>query len=117
MKSAHPKTLFVVAAALTLGVSTLWAASSQEISNARKALRSVPALEVPAKAAQMVSQAKADECEATAATVVAAALDVRPAAAVAVVGAIARQVPDAAASAATTAAEPPEDPPGTRLRS
>ena len=104
MKSAHPKFSFVVVTVLALGVSTLWAATSPQLASARKALRGVSAVEMPAKAAQLVSQAKAEECDCTAASVVAAALDVRPASALAVVGAIARQVPEAAAPAAVKAA-------------
>jgi hypothetical protein len=67
-------------------------------------LAAVPAAELPAKAANLVQQAKARERQTVTLNVVKAAVAVNPAAAPAVVGAIARAVPDMASVAAGTAA-------------
>jgi hypothetical protein len=67
-------------------------------------LTAVPAGELPAKAADLVVQAKARDRKATTINVVKAALSINPAAAPAIVGAIARAVPGMAAVAAGTAA-------------
>ena len=67
-------------------------------------LTAVPAAELPAKAADLVSQAKPRDRQTTTIEVVKAAVGINPAAAPAVVGAIARAVPDMAAIAAGTAA-------------
>lgn len=104
MKSAYPRLPIVIAAVLAIGANSLCAATSPQVASARKTLRAESAIEMPAKAAQMVSQAKAEDRDITTASVVAAALDVRPASAVAVVGAIGRQSPEAAAPAAVKAA-------------
>jgi hypothetical protein len=69
-----------------------------------KVLTAVPAAELPAKAADLVSQAKARDRQATTVNVVKAALGINPAAAPAIVGAIARAVPELASVAAGTAA-------------
>jgi hypothetical protein len=72
-------------------------------------LSSVPAAELPAKAAQLVTDAKASDRKTTTIDVVKAALAINPAAAPAIVGAIARAVPDMAAlAAATSAADQPK---------
>jgi hypothetical protein len=104
MKSAHPKRLIVAVSILAVGASVLCAATSPEVATIRKTLKAESAIEMPAKAAQIVNQAKAADRDATTASVVAAALDVHPASAVAVVGAIARQTPEAASAAAAKAA-------------
>ncbi len=67
-------------------------------------LSSVPAAELPARAAQLVKESKARAREATTINVVKAALGINPAAAPALVGAIARAVPEMAPVAARTAA-------------
>jgi hypothetical protein len=67
-------------------------------------LTAVPAAELPAKAADLVSQAKPRERKATTANVVKGALEINPAAAPAIVGAITRAVPEMAAVAAGAAA-------------
>ena len=64
----------------------------------------VPAAELPAKAADLVLQAKPRHQQATTADVVKAALGINPAAATAIVGAIARAVPEMASVAAGVAA-------------
>lgn len=77
---------------------------ASSVSALKKELSAVAVPEMPAKAAQLVAQAKADALEATAEAVVTAAVNVRPAATVAVVSAIARENPAAAAVAAARAA-------------
>lgn len=69
-----------------------------------KALTAVPAAELPAKAAELVSQAKSRSRQATTVSVVKSALGINPAAAPAIVGAIARAVPEMASVAAGVAA-------------
>jgi hypothetical protein len=69
-----------------------------------KVLTAVPAAELPAKAADLVSQAKLRDRQTTTVSVVKAALGINPAAAPAIVGAIARAVPEMASVAAGTAA-------------
>ncbi|MCU0786217.1 MAG: hypothetical protein MUF81_19655 [Verrucomicrobia bacterium] len=70
----------------------------------KELLITVPAAELPAKAAQLVVEARTREREARTISVVKAAVDINPAAAPAIVSAIARRVPDMAAVAAGTAA-------------
>ena len=67
-------------------------------------LAAVPAAELPAKAADLVLQAKPRHRQATTVNVVKAAVGINPAAAPAVVGAIARAVPGMASVAAGAAA-------------
>ena len=71
-------------------------------------LAAVPAAELPAQAADLVLQAKPRHRQATTVNVVKAALGVNPAAAPAIVGAIARAVPEMAsvAAGAATAEQP-----------
>jgi hypothetical protein len=69
-----------------------------------KVLTAVPAAELPAKAADLVSQAKTRDRQSTTVNVVKAAVGINPAAAPAIVGAIARAVPEMASVAAGTAA-------------
>jgi hypothetical protein len=64
----------------------------------------VPAAELPAKSADLVLQAKARARQTVTVNVVKAAVGINPAAAPAIVGAIARAVPDMASVAAGTAA-------------
>jgi len=88
-----------------LGVADLWAGDSAKSDLTREVLRGVPAAELPAKAAGLIQHAKAADQGTLTVKVVKAALDLNPAAAPAVVGAIARAVPDMAAIAAGSAAE------------
>lgn len=67
-------------------------------------LAAAPAAELPAKAADLVAQAKARDRQATTINVVKSAVGLNPAAAPAIVGAIARAVPDMAPVAAGAAA-------------
>jgi hypothetical protein len=69
-----------------------------------KTLAAVPAAELPAKAADLVLQAKPGDREATTINVVKSAVGINPAAAPAIVGAIARAVPEMASVAASAAA-------------
>lgn len=80
--------------------------AKDEVSSAtlKKALGSVPVAELPAKAVQLVSQAKLSDRQATTVETVKTAVNLRPAAAPAIVGAIARAVPEMAALAAGVAA-------------
>jgi hypothetical protein len=71
----------------------------------KKTLSSVPAAELPAKAAQMIVDTKIPDREPTTINVVKAAVGLHPAAAPAIVGAIARAVVKMAPVAAGTAAE------------
>jgi hypothetical protein len=104
MKSVISKTLTAWTVCLALGIGVAGAANPVSVAGARKALRDVPAPEMPAKAAQMIAQVDDANRDAAAATIMTAAINVRPASAPAVVGAIARQVPAAAAPAAVKAA-------------
>jgi hypothetical protein len=70
----------------------------------KQTLTGVPALELPAKAAQLVTDAKAKDKEAVTAEVVTAAVKINPAAAPLVVGAISKAAPKMASIAAVTAA-------------
>jgi hypothetical protein len=67
-------------------------------------LATVPAAELPAKAADLVLQAKPRARQAATVNVVKSAVGINPAASPAIVGAIARAVPQMAAAAASTAA-------------
>jgi hypothetical protein len=98
------KTVTAVAVAILLGANLAFAAKTSPVDLAKKELRSVPTAEMPAKAASLVGQAKPEAAEATAETVVTAAVELKSAAAVAVVSAIARQNNDLAPAAAAKAA-------------
>jgi len=66
---------------------------SEQIAAYKKALKEVPAVEMPAKAASVVAKAKAKEQEETALNVLRAVMEISPASGPAVVGAIARVAP------------------------
>jgi hypothetical protein len=86
-----------------LGASNSFAKDASK--SFKKILSSVPAAELPAKAAQFVKDAKPDAWEETTINVVKPAVGINPAAAPAIVGAIARSVAPMAAVAAGTAAK------------
>src|SRR5689334_19856580 len=92
-----------IAVVSLLSAGASWAGNVSQLDLAKKDLRAAPVAEMPAKAAQLVSQAKAD-AEATAEVVVTAASQLRPAAIVAVIGAIAQANPTVAPAAAAKAA-------------
>jgi len=70
----------------------------------REVLAAVPAAELPAKAAELISQAKPVDRESTTEQVVKRAVTINPAAAALTVGAVARRVPEMASVAAGAAA-------------
>jgi hypothetical protein len=90
--------------AACLTTSTAFAGKSSQLELLKKELHAVSAAEMPAKAAQLVSQAKPEARGATAEDVVSAVFAVRPVALVAAVSAIARSNPEVAAVAAAKAA-------------
>jgi hypothetical protein len=71
----------------------------------RTGLKSVPAAEVPARAAALVAKATAAELDGVTVEVVRVAVKAHPTVAPAIVGSIAKQCPAAAATAAATAAQ------------
>ena len=96
-------------ASITMGVVLLAAGYSfgkdaPKANPYNKVLAAVPATELPAKAAELVYQAKPAEREATTVQVVKGAVSLNPAAAAIIVGAVARAVPEMASVAAGAAA-------------
>ena len=89
---------------LLCAVNQSWSASARPEA-IRETLSRVPAAEFPAQAAELIKQVKGREQPAVTVQVVKTALELNPAAAPAVVGAICRAVPETAAVAAGTAAE------------
>jgi len=100
MKQIASVTLSVV----LLGAFQSFAADAPKTAPFKQALAGVPAAELPAKAAELVKAAKANERQAATVGIVRAALEINPAAAPSIVGAIARAVPTMAPVAAGTAA-------------
>src|SRR5438105_15166952 len=88
-----------------LGSQSLLAADRTEQLTFQAALSRVPAVEVPARAAELVEAAKADERGLTTIEVVQSAVRLNPTAAPAIVGAIAHAVPAMASIAAAAAAQ------------
>jgi hypothetical protein len=86
-----------------MAVCSSFAKDAPKINPYLTVLAAVPAAEMPAKAADVVAQAKTPEREATTIAVVQAAVGINPAAAPAIVGAIAHAVPEMAPLAASTA--------------
>ncbi len=96
----------VLAVAIGLLIApTLRAKDSVDAAAFKKALAGVSPLELPVKAASLVTQAGAKEKEAVTEAAVKAAVGLNSAATPAIVGAIAKSNPSMAARAATTAAE------------
>ena len=101
-------------ASITLSVVFLAACSSfgkdaPKANPFNQVLTAVPAAELPAKAADLVSRAKSRDRQSTTVNVVQSAVGINPAAAPAIVGAIARAVSDmASVAAAAAAAEQPK---------
>jgi transcription termination factor NusB len=87
-----------------IGLSAYTASAADTTNPYREQLSRVSAAELPPKSADLIKNAKSRERTATAINVVKAAVGINPAAAPAIVGAIARAVPDMAATAAGTAA-------------
>jgi hypothetical protein len=90
--------------ALHVSILPSFAGDSIDTRAIKAALTSVPALEMPAKAAALVKQAPAKQSDATTKEVVLAAVKISPPATVSVVGAIAKENTQAASVAAGTAA-------------
>src|SRR5437870_10093430 len=95
---------FLALNALCLSALNTFAGDDPKNNPFKETLSSVPAAELPAKAADLVLAAKRHSREATTISVVKASVQLNPAAAPAIVGAIARAVPDMAAVAASVAA-------------
>ena len=96
-------------ASILLSVAFLTAGNSfgkdvPQANSFNEALAAVPAAELPAKAADLILHARSRERQATTVSVVKSAVAMNPAAAPAIVGAIARAVPDMASVAAGAAA-------------
>src|SRR6185369_13675689 len=89
---------------LVLGCGAAIAKDEPGVIALKETFRKVPAAEVPAKAADVVSQAEASDRQAIAADVVKVSLKNSPAMATAVVGAICRKSPETAPTVAATAA-------------
>jgi hypothetical protein len=87
-----------------MGLSALTTSAADTTNPFREPLSRVSAAELPPKAADLSKSAKSRERTTTTINVVKAAVGINPAAAPAIVGAIARAVPDMAATAAGTAA-------------
>src|SRR5258708_7313483 len=101
------KTLNLLGAlTVTIGLLTAQTAPAKDSSqavNVKQSLTGVSALELPAKAADLVAQASDKNKESLTVAVVRAVIGSNPSAAPAVVGAIARTTPSMASVAATTA--------------
>jgi hypothetical protein len=86
-----------------LGASNSFGADAPKVFYFNETLAAVPTAELPAKAADLVAQAKSSDRQTTTIQVVKGAVAINPAAAPYIVGAIARAVPDMASIAAGTA--------------
>jgi hypothetical protein len=103
------KTTILALSGAFLAASIAFAADAPKVNPFTEVLGPVPAAEMPAKAADAVKHAKSREKATTTVEVVKAALEINPAAAPAVVGAIAGSTPlMAPIAAATAAAEQPK---------
>ena len=95
----------LIALVVALGfAANCFAADSTQTVNYKQALASVSVLEMPSKAAQLVSQTPVKDREVITATVVKHAANLKPTALPAVVGAIAKATPEMAPTAAAVAA-------------
>ncbi len=96
---------FIAAMVSTLvGLGTLNSFAGDASNPFKETLSGVPPIELPAKAAQVVKETKASQRQTATINVVKAAVGINPAAAPAIVGAIARTTPEMASAAAGTAA-------------
>ena len=102
MKLFNTKLFLTVAVAATMAVGAN-AADTTAASPAFGLLSTVSSAELPAKAADLVAQAKAKNLKQTTIDVVKAAVGLNPAAAPAIVGSIAQSSPTMAATASATA--------------
>lgn len=95
--------LVVITFALILGGGVTVA--KDKSATIKEVLGNVPTAEVPAKAADLVSEAKGDVRDAVAADVVRTAIKSKPALTLAVVGAVCQKSPETAPTVAATAAK------------
>jgi hypothetical protein len=96
-------TVILLSVALLAGGGS-FANDAPKANSFNQALAAVPAAELPAKAADLILHSRSRERQATTVNVVKSAVGMNPAAAPAIVGAIARAVPDMASVAAGAAA-------------
>jgi len=97
------KTANIVAITFALILGSGVAVAGDKSPTVKEVLGNVPTAEVPAKAADLVSEAKAENRNAVAAEVVTTAIKSKPAATLAVVGAVCRKSPETAPIVAATA--------------
>ena len=103
-----PVTVIVLSVALLAGSSS-FGNDTPKANSFNQVLAAVPAAELPAKAADLILHSRSRERQAATVNVVKSAVTMNPAAAPAIVGAIARAVPDmASVAAAAAAAEQPK---------
>src|SRR6266566_9255458 len=96
---------FIAAMVSTLvGLGTLNSFAGDAPNPFKETLSGVPPIELPAKAAQVVKETKASQRQTATINVVKAAVGINPAAAPAIVGAIATTTPEMASAAAGAAA-------------
>ena len=100
MKTLKNVVVFAAALALATAVNVR---AGETASPTLEVLSGATAVELPAKAAQLVTQADAKHLKQTTIDVVKAAVGLNPAAAAAIVGSIAKASPEMAATAASTA--------------
>ena len=99
----HLKRVFSLATVALFTTSAAIAEVDVRSSTIKTTLTAIPAPEIPDKAASLVAQSKAAEQEATAVSVVQAAIELAPAATPEIVGAIARKAPATAPAVAAAA--------------
>lgn len=92
------------ALAIVFGCSIAAASAETKTETVRSALKQVPTAEVPARAADLVAQARTADRDSVTAEVVRMAVKAHPTIAPAIVGSIAKKTPAAATTAAATAA-------------
>jgi hypothetical protein len=97
--------IMIVAMAAALVSPSVFAVSNAQLKSAKKTISSVPVLELPAKAAELVTQAAKEDREAIAVTVTRAAISKSRSSAPQIVAAISKAAPDVAAPVARIAAE------------
>lgn len=97
--------MIIVAIATALVAPSVFAVTNAQLKAAKKTVHSVPVPELPAKAAELVTQAAKEDREAIAVTVVRAAIARSRSSAPLVVAAISKAAPEVAAPVARVAAE------------
>ena len=99
-----PSGIIIVLAVAFLAAGNSFGTDASQANPFNEVLAAVPSAELPAKAADLVLHARSRERQATTVKVVKSAVGINPAAAPAIVGTIARAVPDVASVAAAAAA-------------